>query len=148
MNIKVRNLRLGSVSAHEVTLQWDAPYSPHVGTELYDVKYYVKGHKVNTTRTNNLSLDTSITISGLQPSTEYCFMVSRTLLADSIIETCCCTVSLPKAELSKLTLLVFQYFLSITPHLQINLSCSVLCQFSLHCSHVQLIQIQTVQSCM
>ena len=123
--------RLESVSASEVTLQWDAPYSPHVGTELYDVKYYVKGHKVNTTRTNNLSLDTSITISGLQPSTEYCFMVSVILLADSIIQTCCAGSS-PRITLGPFkcyaTLFSGNLTSTVSCHLQVSLSCAVLCQ--------------------
>ena len=77
MNIKVRNLRLVSADAYQVILQWDAPNSSHGGAELYEVKYYMKGYKVNTTRTN-LSQETHITIVGLQSSSEYYFMVSET----------------------------------------------------------------------
>ena len=76
MNNKVRNLHLVSADAYQVILQWDAPYNSYGGEELYKVKYYMKGYKVNTTRTN-LSRETRITIVGLQYSTEYYFMVSE-----------------------------------------------------------------------
>jgi len=74
----VRNLRLVSADAYQVLLQWDAPNGSHGGAELYEVKYYLKGHKGNTTRAI-LSQVTSITILGLQPSSEYLFLVSVTL---------------------------------------------------------------------
>ena len=76
MNNKVRNLHLVSADAYQVILQWDAPNNSYGGEELYEVKYYMKEYKVNTTRTN-LSRETRITIVGLQSSTEYYFMVSE-----------------------------------------------------------------------
>ena len=123
-----RSLVAIAITSDSVSLQWAEPLPPNGIIRRYIVQYYLTSSPSNIVQYNDSVLETSVTVEGLVPFTEYTFRVSAVTVSEG-----------PSTEITNTTAESgerWQVFVSIVVH-----ECT---QAQKHTSHTYSIHIHII----
>lgn len=71
----ISNVRVGSITATEISLQWEAPEDPFHELERFEIRYFMKGREANASSVKTVSKEPKYKFENLKQKTEYGFQV-------------------------------------------------------------------------
>ncbi len=71
----ISNVRVGSITATEISLQWEAPEDPFNELERFEIRYFTKGREANASSVKTVSKEPKFKFENLKQKTEYGFQV-------------------------------------------------------------------------